>query len=103
MITFRSTRLALLFTLILTLLTLRPIPAQATGSLGGCAIFPDDNPWNQDISAWPVHPNSDNFIDSIGADTTLHPDFGSDPTYGIPYVVVPEDQPLVPITYDAYG
>jgi hypothetical protein len=103
MFTSRSTRLALLFTLTLTLLTLRPIPAQATGSLGGCAIFPDDNPWNQDISAWPVHPNSDNFIDSIGADTTLHPDFGSDPTYGIPYVIVPEDQPLVPITYDAYG
>ena len=28
----------------------------------------------------------------------LHPDFGSDPTYGIPYVVVPGTQPTVPIT-----
>ncbi|MFN8420248.1 MAG: hypothetical protein U0528_13560 [Anaerolineae bacterium] len=55
------------------------------------------------MTDWAVHPNSDNFIASIGADTNLHPDFGSDPTYGIPYVVVAEDQPMVPITYDAYG
>ncbi|MBX3081494.1 MAG: hypothetical protein KF716_07635 [Anaerolineae bacterium] len=89
--------------LALSLTLLSTQPARATGSLGGCAIFPDDNPWNQDISTWPVDPNSDNYIASIGADTNLHPDFGSDPTYGIPYVVVPEDQALVPITYDAYG
>ena len=30
----------------------------------------------------------------------LHPDFGSDPTYGIPYVVVPSTQTPVPITFD---
>ena len=33
----------------------------------------------------------------------MHPDFGSNPAYGIPYVVVPATQPLVPITYNAYG
>ena len=33
----------------------------------------------------------------------LHPDFGSNPTYGIPYTVVPKSQPFVPITFDAYG
>ncbi|MCC6802262.1 MAG: hypothetical protein IT319_05210, partial [Anaerolineae bacterium] len=30
-------------------------------------------------------------------------DFGENPDYGIPYVVVPEDQPLVPITFTEYG
>ena len=93
----------LIATLSLSLFSLNPTPARAAGSLGGCPIFPADNAWNQDVTDWPVHPNSANFIDSIGADTNLHPDFGSDPTYGIPYVVVPEDQKAVPITYDAYG
>ena len=30
----------------------------------------------------------------------LHPDFGSDPTYGIPYVVVPGSQAFVPMSFD---
>ena len=34
------------------------------------------------------------------ATRNLHPDFGSDPTYGIPYVVVPSTQPLVPVSFD---
>ena len=29
----------------------------------------------------------------------LHPDFGSDPTYGIPYILVPGSQPKVPMTF----
>ncbi len=33
----------------------------------------------------------------------VHPDFGSDPSYGIPYVVVAGSQPWVPITFTAYG
>jgi hypothetical protein len=33
----------------------------------------------------------------------MHPDFGSDPSYGIPYVVVPASQPRVPITFTDYG
>ena len=33
----------------------------------------------------------------------LHPDFGSNPDYGIPYVVVPGNQPRVPIGFDQYG
>jgi hypothetical protein len=32
----------------------------------------------------------------------LHPDFGSDPTYGIPYVVAPPTQPLVTVTFNQY-
>ncbi len=33
----------------------------------------------------------------------LHPDFGSNPTYGIPYTIVPASQKFVPITFNAYG
>jgi hypothetical protein len=72
---------------------------------GNCPVFPADNPWNTDISAYPVHPNSDAYIISIsaGGDEYLHPDFGADPDYGIPYVIVKGTQPLVPITFTAYG
>ena len=41
-------------------------------------------------------------IQADGGDN-LHPDFGENPDYGIPFVVVPASQPLVPITYTAYG
>src|SRR5438067_1277070 len=30
-------------------------------------VFPPDNPWNEDISDWSLHPNSPNLIASIGA------------------------------------
>lgn len=71
-------------------------------SLGGCVLFPPDNPWNTDISGFPVDPKSSAYIASIGADVGLHPDFG--PEYlgapnGIPYVVVPANQPNVGVTF----
>ena len=74
-------------------------------SLGGCPMFPADNAWNQDVSQLPLHPRSAAMIAQIQADggDFLHPDFGENPDYGIPYVVVPASQPLVPITYTAYG
>jgi hypothetical protein len=72
-------------------------------TLGGCVMFPADNPWNRDISNDPIDPNSANYIASIGAATNLHPDFGSNPTYGIPYIVVPGTQPFAPITFTLYG
>jgi len=69
-------------------------------------VFPADNPWNTDISQYPVHGKADNYIASIGPDTGLHPDFGTlweGAAIGIPYVVVAGTQPLVPITFVAYG
>src|SRR5881396_3608893 len=61
-------------------------------------LFPADNWWNVDISAWPLDPNSASYISFInnGGTRHLHPDFGGDaPTpqdpyacYGMPYVVV---------------
>jgi len=78
--------------------------ADSTPMVGDCPIFPADNPWNTDISAYPVDPRSDAYIASINEDRQyLHADFGSDPTYGIPYIVVDKSQPFVPITFTDYG
>ncbi len=72
-------------------------------SLRGRRVFPADNPWNQDISALSVDPNSSKLIASMGAATALHPDFGTaweGVPNGIPYVVVSGSQRRVPITFD---
>jgi hypothetical protein len=73
--------------------------------LGGCAVFPGDNPWNQEIASAPLHPLSQQIIANIqsAGSRALHPDFGENQSYGIPFVVVPATQPAVAIRYDAYG
>jgi len=80
------------------------VAASATGAtIAGCPMFPADNPWNRDVSNDPVDANSANLIASIGANTNLHPDFGSNLTYGIPYTIVPSSQVSVPVVFTAYG
>ena len=79
-----------------------PIPLGPNVSLKGRRPFPDDNPWNRDISQDPVDPNSDAIVASIGLAKSLHPDFGT--VYqgvpsGIPYVVVDGKQPRVPVRF----
>jgi hypothetical protein len=70
------------------------------GSIGSCTVFPPSDPWNHDVSADPVDPNSNAIIAYINANggTQLHPDFGSD--FGIPYTTVNGSQPKVPMTFD---
>jgi len=78
-------------------------PTASAPTIDGCQVFPADNPWNTDISAYPVHSNSANFIASIGADKGLHEDFGTvwqGAPSGIPYCIVPSDQPKVSVTFD---
>ena len=74
-------------------------------NVGGCDFFPPGNAWNTDISTLPVRADSAAIIAQIQSSggTSLHPDFGENPDYGIPFVVVPADQTPVPIRYDAYG
>ncbi len=85
--------------------TATPVPA-GVASVGGCAIFPADNPWNTDVSAYPVDPNSANYMAFMNPSGSIHvhPDFGSDPSYGIPYNVVnpPVPSAYVTFTFD-YG
>jgi hypothetical protein len=65
-------------------------------------VFPADNAWNRDVSRDPVDPYSQAILHRIGLDKPLHPDFGTvyqgNPN-GIPYVVVPGDQPMVPVRF----
>ena len=70
---------------------------------GGCEVFPPSSPWHENVSKLPVSPRSSAYIASIGASGFLHPDFGSNLTYGIPYAVVPRSQPKVAIRFTAYG
>ena len=85
---------------LLTATLLAVAPASAARR---CPIFPADNPINQEITHAPVAPDSAQYIASIGASLHLHADFGSNPAYGIPYVVVGPRQPKVPIKFTAYG
>ena len=67
-------------------------------------MFPADNDWNRDVSAEPVHPASAALLAQMSPDNELHLDLGTtEEYYGIPFVVVPESQPLVPITYGTDG
>ncbi len=70
-----------------------------------CATFPGSDEFNRDISDAPVDPRSDRIVAQINSDGAdlLHPDFGSNPAYGIPFVVVPFAQPTVPVGFTAYG
>jgi hypothetical protein len=71
----------------------------AGASLHGKQVFPTNNAWNTAIDTAAVDPNSNTLIASIGAATRIHPDFGSDPSYGIPYVVVSGTQAKVPVSF----
>jgi hypothetical protein len=83
-------------------------PGKNTGttlktSFGDLEIFPPDNPWNTDISQSPVHRKSQAYLSSIGLDKPLHPDFGTvwnGAPSGIPYIVVGQDQPRVPVQFE---
>lgn len=80
-----------------------PVPG-AAASLGGCQIFPNDNPWNRDVSADPVAANSAALLSVMSPGNALHLDLGTtEEYYGIPFTVVPSDQPLVTIEYGTDG
>jgi hypothetical protein len=65
--------------------------------IAGCQIFPASNWWNTDISSYPLDPRSSQYIQALPGN--LHPDFGHDPHYGIPFNIVPRSQPKVPVTF----
>ena len=77
---------------------------RASPTIEGCSIFPSNNIWNTPIDNLPVHSSSSTYINTIGTDTDLHPDFGSGEwnggPIGIPYTVVSQTQAKVGITFD---
>jgi hypothetical protein len=81
-----------------------PVPAGPLPSIGGCQLFPADNAWNRDVSGDPVHPNSAALLGEMVPGSSIHLDLGTtEEYYGIPYTVVPADQPLVSITFGTGG
>jgi hypothetical protein len=69
---------------------------EADRILATLQIFPPDSPWHEDISQRPVHPQSQAIVASIGADKPLG--FNLD----MNYVIVPPDQPRVPVRITMY-
>lgn len=73
-------------------------------AIGGCPVFPTDHVWNRRVDSLPVDPNSDSYIKSIGAGTSLHPDFGSalydGGPIGIPFTTAGPDTPPAQVTFD---
>jgi hypothetical protein len=82
-------------------------PPSFTGSptIGGCPVFPPSSPWNTDISRAPLHPNSAAIVNRLNAigGRSVTVDAGRTNTSGFPIAIVPQGQPLVPITYALYG
>lgn len=75
-------------------------------TIGGCPQMPSSWPLNQRVDSLPVAAKSDAYIGFINAGrTTLHPDFGSADLgagpegFGIPFRVVPESTPPVPVVF----
>ena len=78
-------------------------PAPPVPVIGGCPILPTDNMWNTPVDTAPLHPDSATYISHIGADTSLHPDFGTSwagQDIGIPFNIVPLGQARVPISFE---
>lgn len=70
---------------------------------GTLAIFPPDNPWNQDVSRLAVHPLSRDYLNSIGLQTALHADFGTvynGAPNGIPYNIINPFTPRQAVTFE---
>jgi hypothetical protein len=69
---------------------------EADAILSALEVFPPDNPFNQVIEKWPLHPNSHNLVGSIGADKPLR--YNTD----MGFVLVPADQPRVDVKIVEY-
>lgn len=84
-------------------LTCKGMSVGPTASLNGFVPFSSNSLWNTDISSAPVDSNSGTIISNWVGSVNVHPDWGTDPTYGIPYVVVNGSQSLVNVNLGAYG
>lgn len=71
-------------------------------SLRGRLVLPAGDPWNTPVDGEPIDPNSLAILTNIGLTKSLHPDFGANwngGPFGIPYIIVPDDQPRVPVSF----
>ncbi|MBS0202745.1 MAG: hypothetical protein JSS49_07580 [Planctomycetes bacterium] len=69
---------------------------EADAILSALELFPPDNPWNLLVSDWPLHPNSQAMVASIGSDKVLR--VNDD----MCFVIVPPQQPKVDVKLVSY-
>jgi hypothetical protein len=68
-------------------------------TIGKCGVLPPNNIWNTPIDQLPVATASATWVNTIGPAKPLHPDFGSDPTIGVPFITVPGTQTKYPASF----
>jgi hypothetical protein len=77
--------------------------ASSRPRVGGCTVFPANNPWNQRVDKLPVAANSATIVRSIGVSDGMHADFGSGlyngGPIGIPYTTVGKGQKKVSVKF----
>src|ERR1043166_8243096 len=70
---------------------------KADSILASLDVFPPDNPWHQVVTHWPVHPNSQNIIGSIGYTKPLR--YNAD----MAFIFVPADQKRIDVRITQYA
>ena len=88
--------------LCLLITTAAPDTSAQPPEVDGCPVFPGDNIWNVPVDTLPVDPASDVYVETIGAGSGVHPDFGTvymGAPNGIPFVTVPGSQTPVAVTF----
>src|SRR5262245_47625227 len=68
----------------------------ADAILAAMQVFPPDNPWNNDVSKWPRHKDSDAIVASIGGDKPLR--YNTD----MAFILVPPNQPRIELQVVEY-
>jgi len=64
---------------------------EADAILASLQVFPKNNPWNEDISKRPVHPDSERIITAVGRDKAIRVNFD------MCFVLVPPTQPRIDV------
>ena len=78
--------------------------APAVHTVGGCEIFPADNPWNTRIDRRPVLGKSAKIIAKQAKGHAIHLDLGTTETYyGIPVNVAASGQATLPLRFGVEG
>ncbi len=92
--------------------------AKPPARLAGCNVFPafrgpahaasaaNQSAWNQDVSHAPIAKNSKRIVRAItklGGNQVVHPDFGGNGRYGIPYTTVGRHHEKVKVKVSPYG
>ncbi len=96
-------RAAQVISLLVTSVWFASTSAQAQQTIGGCSVLPADNIWNTPVNTLPVLSGSATMVNTIGANSGFHADFGSGTwdggPIGIPFVTVPGSQTKYPATF----